>query len=132
MAEYGWQGAEESRRRRNPRKDESASAQPIDAAIWENVLRQTAEVGLFDAPLTPAERDALRNVAQRHQGQPLTLQPVATALVQAVILPQLPADASAAESWRQAFVEIAQTQLDDPSTCARLDRLWSQLQGEWP
>jgi hypothetical protein len=78
------------------------------------------------------ERNALHEVVQRYRGQTLTLQPIATALVQAVILPQLPIDAVVAESWQQAIFEIAQTQLDDPPTRDRLERLWAQLQGEWP
>jgi hypothetical protein len=78
------------------------------------------------------ERNALHEVVQRYRGQTLTLQPIATALVQAVILPQLPIDAIVAESWQGAIFEIAQSQLDDPSTRDRLERLWAQLQGEWP
>jgi hypothetical protein len=103
---------------------------PIDASIWENVLQQTVEGDGLDVPLTLEEIEALREVARRYQGQPLTLEPTAAALVQAVVLPLLPTDPTAAQFWQEAFVQIAQTQLDDPVASDRLHRLWSQLQGE--
>ena len=111
---------------------EPPSAPPIDASVWENVLRRTAADDDRDAPLTLVEREALRGVASRYQGQPLTLQPIAVALVQAVVLPRLPTDPTAAKFWQDAIVQIAQTQLDDPASHDRLSRLWSQLQGERP
>jgi hypothetical protein len=115
-----------------PARAESASMPAIDASIWENVLRQTAGEEGCDTPLTPEELAALREVARRYRDQPLTLEPAAVALVQAVLLPQLPEDPDAALFWQQAFVQIAQTQWDDPAANDRLQRLWSQLQGERP
>jgi hypothetical protein len=109
---------------------EPPSAPPIEASVWENVLRQTAGGDDRDTPLTLVEREALREVASRYRGQPLTLQPIAVALVQAVVVPQLPTDPTAAKFWQDAIVQIAQTQMDDPASYDRLSRLWSQLQGE--
>jgi hypothetical protein len=111
---------------------EPQSPPPIDASLWEDVLQHTAEVDALGPPLTSSEQEALCDVARRYQGCPLTLQPVAAALVQAVVMPQCPTGQNAAEFWQEAFVQIAQTQLDDPVTHDRLALLWSELQGGRP
>jgi hypothetical protein len=99
-----------------------------DEAIWDSVLRETSEADNPSLPLGPAEREALRCVARRYQGQAMALQPVAAALVQAVILPQLPADPIAAKFWQEMFVQIAQTQLEDDAARDRLESVWMWLQ----
>jgi hypothetical protein len=93
------------------------------------VLIETADAEKPDLPLGFAERKALRDVARRYQGQAMALQPVAAALVQAVILPQLPADSAAAKFWQDVFGKIAQSQLDDQSARNRLEAIWNWLQG---
>jgi hypothetical protein len=109
---------------------EPPSTPTIDPSVWENVLRQTAGKDESDDPLTHAELEALREVARRYPGQPLTLQPIAAELVQAVVMPRIPADHKDAKFLQDAFERIAQTQLDDPVANDRLHHLWSQLQGE--
>jgi hypothetical protein len=99
-----------------------------DEAMWDSVLRETAEADKPASPLGPAEREALRSVARRYQGQAMALQPVAAALVQAVLLPQLPADPAAAKFWQEIFVQIAQTQLEDEAARDRLEAVWTWLQ----
>jgi hypothetical protein len=99
-------------------------------AAWESVLSETAEVENPDASLGPAEYEALRGVAKHYRGQALALQPVASALVQAVILPHMPADPAAAQFWQDVFVQIAQTQWEDQAARRRLDALWTWLQGD--
>jgi hypothetical protein len=99
-----------------------------DEAMWDSVLRETAEADNADLPLGLAEREALRGVARQYQGYAMALQPVAAALVQAVILPQLPADPVAAKVWQEICVQIAQTQLDDDAARNRLEAIWVWLQ----
>jgi len=111
---------------------EPQSAEPIDTSLWEKVLRQTTEGDACCASLSSAERGALHDVARQYRGQPLTLQPVAAALVQAVLSPHLPDNAGTAALWHDAFLQIAQTQLDDPHAHELLELFWSRLQGEQP
>ncbi len=111
---------------------EPPSAQPIDASLWEKVLRQTAKgEGGYDC-LSPAERDGLCEVARRYRGRPLTVQPVAAALVEAVLSPHLSMGAGTGEFWQAAFLQVAQTQMDDPQAHELLTLFWSRLQGEQP
>jgi hypothetical protein len=105
-------------------------AEPADATFWEKVLRQTTEGEGGCASLNAAEREALLAVARRYQGQPLTVQPVASALVEAVLSPHLSRDPRMAEFWQVAYLYIAQTQMDDPHAHELLERFWSRLQGE--
>jgi hypothetical protein len=99
----------------------------VDAAILEEVLRATTDLASAEAALTPAERQSLREVAQRYRGHPLTLQ-LMMSLVQAVILPQV--SPSGAQAWQDALGRIAQTQLDDPVARSRVEAIWTWLQGE--
>ena len=126
MANCGAGGFENHRPHAKPCRPAFRTA---EEAVWESVLRETADADKPDSPLGPAEREALRDVAKRYQGQAMALQPVAAALVQAVILPQLPADPAAAKFWQEVFVQIAQTQLDDLAARDRLEAVWAWLQG---
>jgi hypothetical protein len=104
--------------------------EPADATFWEKVLRQTTEGEGGCGSLNPAERDGLLAVARRYRGQPLTVEPVATALVEAVLSPHLSRDPRMAEFWQVAYLYIAQTQMDDPHAHELLERFWSRLQGD--
>ena len=131
MSGFGFSGFDRPAQPSRP-DAEPQSARPIDASLWEKVLRETTEGDGGSASLNTAEREGLRDVARRYRGQPLTLQPVAAALVEAVLSPHLPENAGTAAFWQGAFLQIAQTQLDDPHTHELLDLFWSRLQGEQP
>jgi hypothetical protein len=100
-------------------------------AVWESVLRETEEASTADSsPLRPAEREALLAVAKQYAGQSLAIEPIAAAMVQAVILPQLPGDPDAAKFWQELFVQIAENQFEDPAARSRLEAVWAWLQTE--
>jgi hypothetical protein len=124
VGEFGFK--ESGKPSEKPRK----KAEPVDAAFWEKVLRQTTEGDGGCGSLNSSEREGLLAVARRYQGQPLTVQPVASALVEAVLSPHLSRDPRMAEFWQVAFLYIAQTQMDDPHAHELLERFWSRLQGE--
>jgi hypothetical protein len=111
---------------------EPRSAEPADASLWEKVLRRTTEGDGGCASLSPAEREGLRAVARQYRGQPLTVQPVAAALVEAVLSPHLSRDPRMAEFWQVAYLHIAQTQMEDPAAHELLERFWSRLPGDQP
>jgi hypothetical protein len=107
----------------------SDSTPSVRPDILESVLIQTFQSENLDQPLDKRELEALREVARRYRDQPLTLEPVAVALVQAVICPQIQADSSSWDFWRGVITQIAQTQLDDPATHQRLQSLWAEWGG---
>ena len=91
-----------------------------------------AAMDFFCSSLSAAEREGLRAGARQYGGQPLTLQPGAAALVEAVMSPHLSREPRMAEFWQVAYLYIAQTQMDDPHAHELLERFWSRLQGEQP
>jgi hypothetical protein len=121
-------GSEGPQRYRDPEEAAPGPADPIpDLPLLEKVLKETLSAPLPPGPLRDSEWQALLEVARRHRGQALVLEPVAIDLVQAMLRTrfdrlQLPDD-----SWQHMSREIATTLLDDPQTHSRLERFWSQL-----
>jgi hypothetical protein len=123
---FGFRGSEKSA------QAEPQRSQPIDASLWEKVLAESTEGEAGCGSFTTAEREGLRDVARRYRGQPLTVEPVAAALVEAVLAPHLSREPRMAPFWQVAFLHIAQTQMDDPHAHELLELFWSRLQGEQP
>ena len=84
--------------------------EPADRELLDRVLEQTLarinEGVLFEAP----DMNALKEVARRYRGQPLSLEPVAVELVQAALRPQ-----------------VARMLIDDPTAHDRLQGFWDRL-----
>ena len=94
--------------------------------LLDSVLRRTAEDG-SGATLDAADRDAFEEVARRYRGQPLTLEPVAVELVQAVLSVHFQGFSCPREALRQLSSEVAQTILDDPVAGPRLEAFWGRF-----
>jgi|WetSurMetagenome_2_1015567.scaffolds.fasta_scaffold848328_2 hypothetical protein len=110
---------------------QSAAPRPAEAALLERVLRQTLDICGPDEPLDAAEMRALREVAERHRGRPLELEPVAVELVAAAIDGIRPTGKNPA-FWRELTAHVARIMLDDPATFARMNSLWIRLGGAAP
>ena len=108
---------------------ESQSKQPPDPALLEKVLRETSDICSAGSPLDGADREALTEVARRHRGEPLTLEPVGVELVQAVLRSHFPTQPHASQLWQALTVQIALTLFDDPASHDRLQALWVGLGG---
>jgi hypothetical protein len=108
--------------------DESSMARAADSGLLERVLKQTLEICEIGEPVTRDEMQAFRDVAARHRGQPLELEPVAVELVAAAIGGLCPARNNS-EFWRNLTVQVARILMDDPSTFARLNSFWIRLGG---
>jgi hypothetical protein len=109
-------------------EDSSSASRMAEPSLLERVLRQTLEVCGPDEPIDPIEMQALQEVAIRHRGRPLELEPVAVELVAAVIDGLCPAKKNT-DFWRNLTVQVAGILMDDPSTFARMNSFWIRLGG---
>jgi hypothetical protein len=114
-----------------PAPQTRATGQPAaERALLESVLQWTEATLWADDPLEAADVDALRQVARRHPGAPLSPDPVAVELVQAMLQTQFAVHADWLPVWQGASGVIAQTLFEDPGARERLEVLWSRLVGE--
>jgi hypothetical protein len=105
----------------------SPSERADDRALLERVLRQTLADSDSGAALDDADREALLEVARRHRGEPFALEPVAVALVHAVLLTHFQGPSGSSEFWRGVSLPIAGTLCDDPVMRGRMEALWDRL-----
>jgi hypothetical protein len=116
-----------------PAESPAARCDPTaDAGLLEQVLRETLSVAEETEQLEPAYLEALREVGRRYQGQPLTLEPVATTLVRTVLATrfghlEVSSQEPSAEPWQTMARQIAATLLDDPQAHRRLEAFWARL-----
>lgn len=108
------------------------SAPPRDPSLLERVIAETSEALVLEEPLTDAQRTAFENVACRHRGQPLTLEPVAAELVLAVLENHFSNLPGFARIGLALSTRIAQTLMEDPASCQRLECLWARLGASVP
>lgn len=107
--------------------DGSSAGESLGRELLDSVLRQTAQAETASDAPTASDLSALRDVAERHRGKPLTCQPVVVELVQAVLKEQFEPVVASTESWSTMCAGIAQTLYEDPVSRDRLDSLWSRL-----
>ena len=98
-----------------------------EQGLLEAILRETVPEMDVATPLGSAEREGLRDVARRHAGRDLVLDPVAVELVQAVLRPSVPDAWTGGEPWRRLTCAVATAVFDDPQFRRRLEALWSGL-----
>jgi len=98
-----------------------------DRTLLESVLRQTLEDDDSGVPLDDADRRALLKVADRHRGEPLSVDPIIKELVQALLQTHF-RDLSGVQPFGdRACEEIAQALFDDPVAHGRLEQFWRRL-----
>lgn len=121
----------------NPRKDERPAEEITrDAAaddsgvapdFLKEVMSQTVAGITSTRELSPKVFTALLEVAKRHPGEPLTLDPIAIELVGACLSVQMPAIAAREALSRRMYAWVASSLLDDPVAQQRLSELWARL-----
>ena len=98
-----------------------------DGGLLEQVLQATlfcsGEGGSPDEPLMAS----LVEVARRHQGRPLSLDPVLTDLIQAIVRINLSHLAGRDADWQAMSRQIAATLWEDQRSQERLERFWTRL-----
>jgi hypothetical protein len=98
-----------------------------EGGLLEQVLQETlfgsGEKGSLDEPLMAS----LVEVARRHSGRPLMLDPVLVDLVQAIVRINLGHRAGKDADWQAMSRQIATTLWEDEPSQARLERFWNRL-----
>jgi hypothetical protein len=98
-----------------------------EAGLMERVLRETLAVTEADVPLDGAELTALEDVARRFMDTALSRHPVVVALVQAILSARFGSLACRPDVCQAVSLRIAETLWEDPTSHARLLRLWTRL-----
>jgi len=93
----------------------------------EDAVRTTLVNSEADGPVSPEEIAALQAVAKRHGHVPLTLDPVAIELVEAIVLVNYGHLQRHSEVWQKTAKKIATLLCDAPESHARLENLWHKL-----
>jgi hypothetical protein len=100
---------------------------PADGGLLEKVLQATlfgsGDGGSPDEPLMAS----LVEVARRHQGRPLSLDPVLVDLIQAIVRINLSHLAGRDADWHAMSRQIAATLWEDQRSQERLERFWTRL-----
>ena len=95
--------------------------------LLESVLNETLTGRSVRDSMSRTTLAALQEVAKRHRGQPLILEPVAVELVRALLRLKFPKQPVTSREWKFMSNRIAQTMLDDPVARERLRVFWSRL-----
>ncbi len=116
-------------RRSESRSPETQAPAPsaADRDLLESVLQWTEATLAADDLPEAADMDALREVARRYRGEPLSPGPVAVELVQAMLRTRFRAHVDWQPVWQNASTLIAETLLEDPGSRRRLEVLWEHL-----
>jgi len=98
-----------------------------DGELLEQVLQQTLSMLDGDEEITPKQMESLIDVARRHRGSTLALEPVAVDLIRSVLDFRFDHIPISAERWQIMSRRIAETLLEDPQTHERIEALWARL-----
>jgi hypothetical protein len=98
-----------------------------DAEVMERVLQETLSAANLDQPVDEAEMDVFRRVVRRHAGQPLSLDPIVTELVESILLYRFGESMRLSSDWPEMPRTIAETVWDSPHSHQRIQRLWDRL-----
>lgn len=107
--------------------DPAAAEEGAAPQFLQQVMSQTLAGYGSTRELSPKVYAALLEVARRHPGEPLALDPVAIELVAACLQVQLPAIAARESLSRRMYSWVAGSLLDDPAARQRLAELWARL-----
>lgn len=120
------EGSSDERQKQEDRGEQSPPDELTDSLLGRMLSaanEQIADPHEVDAAVTAAMED----VARRHAGQPLELEPVGIELIEALLVAQFPLFASRDTLRARAAKAIAQSLLADPTARVRLENLWASL-----
>jgi hypothetical protein len=109
---------------------ERASDLPPD--MLREIVAQTAESLSAPEQVDPALVAAMTAVARRFAGQPIAVDPVGTALLEAVLRIQLPILVERPALLSRTARVVATSLLADPAARLRVEHLWARLAEEAP
>jgi hypothetical protein len=125
--------AQDPRRERSTKPQEKPTADdtPLAADLPPDMLRevvaQTAESLAALEQVDPELQKAMLEVARRHAGEPMMVDPAGAALVEAVLRMQLPALADRPPLLNRTARVVATSLLADPAARLRIEHLWARL-----
>lgn len=105
----------------------SDNSSEVESSLLDAIVQQTAAA--FDDQSLAQTRDLprLRDIAQRHAGDVLTLDPILIELIETLLESHLPLLARSATLRSKVARSVSQTLFDNPVCRGRLELLWSQL-----
>ena len=105
----------------------AGTAGALPRALYAQVLREAlGRVELLESVQT-SELSALRRVAKRHAGRPLSVEPVIFELVDSMLRSVFRLREPVSDRWSQMCRRVAASLWEDPAAHARLQRLWHRL-----
>jgi len=111
--------------REAPGSGDSPTDLPAD--MLREVVAETSARLATPEQIDPALRAAMVEVARRFAGQPMTVEPAGTALVEAVLRVQFPALAERQRLLTRTARMVASSLLADPVARLRVEHLWATL-----
>ena len=105
----------------------SNGSSEVELSLLDAIVQQTASA--LDDQTLAQTRDLprLRDIAQRHAGDVLTLDPILVELIEALLETHVPLLARSATLRSKVARSVSQTLFDNPACRGRLELLWSQL-----
>jgi hypothetical protein len=121
------------RGKHRPHRDQqtaSESSAELPPDMLRDVVAETSARLATPENLDPALRAAMLEVARRFAGQPMTVDPAGTALLEAVLRFQIPALAGRGALLSRTARVVATSLLTDPLARLRVEHLWATLAEE--
>jgi hypothetical protein len=121
--------------RHEPSRPDAAPERPSEGSVGDDlapdilgqVVAETASSLAGAKEANPVLQSALEEVARRLAGQPMTLDPAGTALLEAVIRVQFPLLAERPALLAKTARTVAATLLADPAARLRVEHVWARL-----
>jgi hypothetical protein len=92
----------------------------------QKILSESLSIGASEGG-DPKDLNAIMQVAEDYRNCPLTTDPIAIELVQALLQEKFPSLPINATQWEEASREIAVALMEDPASRDRLTMLWAQI-----
>jgi hypothetical protein len=107
--------------------DDRQSGSDLPPDVLSEIVAQTASNLAAPQKIDPALQAALIDVARTFAGQPMTVDPAGTALLEAVLRLEFPALAERPPLLTRTARTVATSLLADPAARLRVEHLWATL-----
>jgi hypothetical protein len=111
-------------------RPDASPDQGFNADMLRDIVAQTASHLAKPQEVDPAVKAAMFEVARRFAGQPMTVDPVGAALLEAVLRTKYAILASRPALLARTARAVAETLLTDPEARLRVEHLWAVLAEE--
>jgi hypothetical protein len=107
--------------------DDGAASPNLPPDMLREIVAETSARLATPDQIDPALQAALVEVARRFAGQPMTVDPAGTALLEAVLRIQIPALGERPPLLTRTARTVATSLLADPTARSRVEHLWAKL-----